>query len=126
METMPRSIALEGGGKLDLADVVSQVQDRLSELDRIKNAVEENPNIRGGEPVFRGTRIPVQMVADFLNQGVSGEEFLEDYPALTGESLEIARQYVELYPRKGRPRQAPWRIQVPTHVFRPNDLGDES
>jgi uncharacterized protein (DUF433 family) len=125
METIPRSIALEGGGKLDLADVVDQVLDRLSELDRLKSRVEENPNIRGGEPVFRGTRIPVHMIADFLGQGVPREELLEDYPALTDESLDVAGRYAELYPRRGRPRQAPWRIQMPTHVFRADDLSDE-
>lgn len=125
METMPHSIALEGGGKLDLSDVVAQVQDRLSEINRIRCHVEENPDIRGGEPVFRGTRIPVHMIADFLNQDVPREELLEDYPALSHESLDIALRYVELYPRRGRPRQAPWRIQMPTHVFRPGDLGGE-
>jgi hypothetical protein len=43
-------------------------------------------------------------------------------PAITEESLEIAVRYAELNPRRGRPRQAPWQAQEPTHVFRPEDL----
>lgn len=119
---MPQVIEFSGGLKLDLADAVAEVQKKLDELDRIKFQVEENPAIRGGEAVFRGTRIPVHMIADFLKQGVLREEILEDYSALTEESLDVAVRYAELYPRRGRPRQAPWRAQEPTHVFRAEDL----
>ena len=122
IEEMPRFILLMGGAKLDLEDVLASVQEKLSELERINSQVEENPSIRGGEAVFRGTRIPVHMIADFLKQGVPREEILEDYPAITEESLEIAVRYAELNPRRGRPRQAPWQTQEPTHVFRPEDL----
>ena len=126
IEEMPRFILLMGGAKLDLGDVLASVQEKLSELERINSHVEENPSIRGGEAVFRGTRIPVHMIADFLRQGVPREEILEDYPAITEESLEIAVRYAELNPRRGRPRQAPWQTQEPTHVFRPEDLrGDD-
>ncbi len=38
--------------------------------------------IRGGEPVARGTRIPVYMPADLIKAGVGPERILEDYPAL--------------------------------------------
>jgi uncharacterized protein (DUF433 family) len=127
IETMPRRIVFEGGGRLDLEDVVTSVREKLTELGQIKSTVEENPNIRGGEAVFRGTRIPVHMIADFLKQGVPREEILEDYPALAAQSLDVALRYAELYPRKGRPRQAPWQVQAPTHVFRPEDLrGDDA
>jgi uncharacterized protein (DUF433 family) len=76
--------------------------------------------------VFRGTRIPVHMIADFGAAGVPREELLEDYPALTGESLEIATRYTQLYPRRGRPRQAPWRTGEPTHVFAAGDLREDA
>src|SRR3712207_7519252 len=41
------------------------------------------------------------------------------YPALAPDALEIATRYVELYPRRGRPRQAPWHAQEPTHIVHP-------
>jgi uncharacterized protein (DUF433 family) len=122
IDTIPQVIEFPGAVKLDLRATVADVQHRLDELGRIKSQVEEDPGIRGGEPVFRGTRIPVHMIADFVSAGVPQEELLEDYPALTAESLEVATRYVELYPRRGRPRQAPWRSGEPTHVFRAEEL----
>lgn len=119
LESVPPAIELEGGVRLDITASVAEIRARLDELSRIKRVVEENPEIRGGEAVFRGTRIPVQMIADFVRQGIPAEEILEDYPALARESLEIATRYVELYPRRGRPRQAPWRTQEPAHVINP-------
>jgi uncharacterized protein (DUF433 family) len=121
IDAMPSVIEFPGALKLDLRDTFAIMWSKLAELGRIKSQVEENPGIRGGEPVFRGTRIPVQMIADFLVTGVPHEELLEDYPALTKESLEIAAQYARLYPRRGRPRQAPWRGE-PAHVFRAEEL----
>lgn len=122
LESVPPAIELEGGVRLDITASVAEIRAKLDELDRIKRMVEENPEIRGGDAVFRGTRIPVQMIAEFVKQGIPAEEILEDYPALTPESLEVATRYVELYPRRGRPRQAPWRAQAPTHVINPEDL----
>lgn len=119
LESVPPTIELEDGVKLDITGSVAEIRAKLDELARIKRRVEENPEIRASEPVFRGTRIPVQMIASFVQQGIPAEEILEDYPALTRESLEIATRYVELYPRRGRPRQAPWRAQEPTHVIHP-------
>ncbi|HEY0016521.1 MAG TPA: DUF433 domain-containing protein [Longimicrobium sp.] len=122
LDGMPQVIEMEGNVKLDIGEPLAQVRSRLDEIAQIKDEVEENPLIRGGEAVFRGTRVPVFMIAEFLRQGVPREEILEDYPALTEASLDIAPRYAELYPRRGRPRQAPWQAQAPTHVFRPEDL----
>jgi uncharacterized protein (DUF433 family) len=119
LEAKSLTIELDGGIRLDITASVAGIRARLDELARISSMVEENPEIRGGEPVFRGTRIPVQMIASFVQEGVPAAELLEDYPALTAESLEIATRYVELYPRRGRPRHAPWRAAEPTHVINP-------
>jgi uncharacterized protein (DUF433 family) len=43
-----------------------------------------------GTPVFKGTRIPVDLVADMLAQGASAEEILEGYPTLSKEKIAIA------------------------------------
>ncbi|HTE20114.1 MAG TPA: DUF433 domain-containing protein [Armatimonadota bacterium] len=122
LDSVPPMIELDDGIRLDITASVDEIRARLDELARIKSRVEVNPEIRGGEPVFAGTRIPVHMIAGFVQQGVPAEEILEDYPALTAESLEIATRYAELYPRRGRHRQAPWRAREPSHVLDPNDL----
>ena len=61
-----------------------------------------DPDIMGGTPVFCGTRIPVQVIADMLEQGTPAEEILEGYPALSRELVEYAASYVTTHPRSDR------------------------
>ena len=60
--------------------------------------VHADPEIMGGEPVFFGTRVPVQSLFDYLEAGDSLEEFLEAFPTVSREqaiaALEIAREAV--------------------------------
>jgi uncharacterized protein (DUF433 family) len=39
----------------------------------------------GGTPVFRGTRVPVQTLLDYLEAGHPLTEFLDDFPSVTRE-----------------------------------------
>lgn len=94
---------------VDVAPEVQAVSERLAEMERVRAFVSADPCVRAGEPVVRGTRIPVHVLADLARQGAPAEELLEDYPSLTPESLEAALAYVRLYPRRGRPRRAPWK-----------------
>ena len=43
----------------------------------------KDPNIMGGEPVFRGTRVPFKILTDYLEGGDSLDDFLEQYPSVT-------------------------------------------
>ena len=56
-----------------------------------------------GTPVFRGTRIPVYLIADMFEKGASIQEILEEYPSLTGEMMQCASIYATTHPRLGRP-----------------------
>ena len=49
-------------------------------------------DILGGRPVFRGTRVPVKTLFDYLENNYSLEEFLECFPSVTRE---MARQVLE-------------------------------
>lgn len=42
-----------------------------------------DPEILGGKPVFKGTRVPVKALFDYLENGYSLEEFLECFPSVT-------------------------------------------
>jgi len=42
-------------------------------------------DILGGQPVFTGTRVPVEALFDHLEAGVSLDEFLDDFPTVTKE-----------------------------------------
>ena len=46
-----------------------------------------DPKICGGEPVIRGTRVPLRTVLASLAEGAGLQEILTDYPTLTEESL---------------------------------------
>jgi uncharacterized protein (DUF433 family) len=45
-----------------------------------------NPEILGGTPVFRGTRVPIQTLFDYLEGGEALEDFLEGFPTVTREA----------------------------------------
>jgi uncharacterized protein (DUF433 family) len=98
--------------ELNIEGDVEAVLERLSQVERARVFVVSDPEVRAGEPVVRDTRIPVFMLAELVEQGATREELLEDYPALTPESLEAALLHVRLYPRRGRPRRAPWKDGV--------------
>ena len=53
--------------------------------------ITSDPAIMGGVPVFKGTRIPVSLVVAMLQQGALDRELLENYPTLTQEMIDAAR-----------------------------------
>lgn len=52
-----------------------------------------NPNILGGKPIIKGTRISVELILQLLASGLSEEEILEDYPHLTREDIHACLDY---------------------------------
>src|SRR5215470_3742727 len=84
------------------------VERQLKQLVRMAEMVVSDPEIMRGTPVFKGTRIPVDLVADMLAQGATAEDILEGYPTLSKEKIAIAPLYMRAFPRRGRPRRRPW------------------
>jgi uncharacterized protein (DUF433 family) len=56
----------------------------------MEKVIVTNPGILGGEPVFRGTRVPFKILTDYLEGGDSLDEFLEQYPSITREAAVAA------------------------------------
>ena len=50
-----------------------------------ENVIIKDPNILGGEPVFRGTRVPFKVLTDYLEGGDTLDQFLEQYPSVSRE-----------------------------------------
>ena len=48
-----------------------------------QSIVHSDPEISGGTPVFRGTRVPARTLFDYLEGGESLEEFLDQFPSVT-------------------------------------------
>ena len=42
-------------------------------------------NILGGEPVFRGTRVPFRILIEYLEGGDTLDQFLDEYPSVSRE-----------------------------------------
>lgn len=54
---------------------------------RLEQAVWVSSTRVSGTPCFRGTRVPVQSLIDFLEGGETVDQFLELYPAITREQV---------------------------------------
>ena len=50
----------------------------------------KNRDILGGTPVFRGTRVPIQTLFDYLEGGETLEDFLEGFPTVSRDSAVAA------------------------------------
>lgn len=72
-------------------------------LREAENAIEHVAGACGGEPVFRGTRVPVRMVAAMKSQGATTEDIIAGYPWLTVRMVELAEIWTMAYPMSGRP-----------------------
>jgi uncharacterized protein (DUF433 family) len=68
----------------------------LRENEYVAQAITKDPEIMHGLPVFRGTRVPVQTLFDYLETGETLEDFLEGFPtvsrSLAVEALEEAKE----------------------------------
>ena len=51
-----------------------------------------DPDVLGGAPVFKGTRVPVKTLFEYLENDYSLEEFLDCFPSVTRE---MARRVLE-------------------------------
>jgi len=50
-----------------------------------KDLITVDPEILGGTPVFKGTRVPVKTLFEYLEDNYSLEEFLKCFPSVTHE-----------------------------------------
>lgn len=53
----------------------------------MEKSYHSDPKILGGEPVFVGTRVPIQSLFDHLEAGESIDEFLKGFPSVKREQI---------------------------------------
>jgi len=75
---------------IDLEEIRTQVQGRLQRSSDDAGVIEKRRKVQASKPVFRGTRVPVETVVDYLKAGKSREEILEAFPSLTDMDIEAA------------------------------------
>ena len=57
-----------------------------------------NPEILGGMPVIKGTRVPVYDLAASMNAGIPRDRILAAYPTINKHHLDLAVAYAEANP----------------------------
>jgi uncharacterized protein (DUF433 family) len=121
LASSPRKAVLsvdEGLVKVDLKQPRRDLAASLRELRRARSLVVTDPDILGGDPVFRGTRVPVHSIAAMLEQGSTEADILKGYPRLTAQMVRLAPVFAQAYPIRGRPRSQPWRDRRPVQRTR--------
>lgn len=96
---------------LDLTKIVHSTQSALRMVQRGEELIERLPGVCSGEPVFKGTRVPVVHLIEQFRAGVPFPEIAEDYPQLDEKAL----RYAELCSHMG---QAPGRPPGPLKIRR--------
>ncbi len=91
---------------IDLAPFVRRTKENMDQLTKARENVVSDPEILGGAPVMRGTRVSVYDVAASVAAGVPTERILAAYPSLDAETMELAAIYAEANPARGRPRSS--------------------
>ena len=61
--------------------------------DALSDYVTVDPETLGGEPVFKGTRVPIRSLFDHLKAGDDLDTFLDDFPGVTRDQ---ARAVIDL------------------------------
>ena len=90
---------------VDVAEARKQLNARIRDLDEAEATIGRVKGVMGGEPVFKGTRIPARTIAAMLAQGADKEDLLEGYPSLTARMIDLAKIWTAAHPTRGRPKK---------------------
>jgi uncharacterized protein (DUF433 family) len=107
---------------IDARPAAQAVRSGLDQLTKARRIVSSAPDVLGGTPVFKGTRIPVHDIADMLANGDATTAIVRAYPQLDTDRIRLAAIYALAYPRRGRPstktgRRSPQRKASETLAF---------
>ncbi|MBX4907048.1 MULTISPECIES: DUF433 domain-containing protein [Rhizobium] len=90
---------------VDVARAREQLAARAETLREAERAIRSTKGVVGGEPAFKGTRVPVRMIAAMKQQGATTEEIVEGYPSVTARMVELAEIWTAAHPARGRPKK---------------------
>lgn len=63
--------------------------------------IHSDPNIVGGKPVIKGTRLSVEFILDRLANGWTEQAILENYPSLNAESMRAVYAFLLEFAKDG-------------------------
>ncbi|WP_051882355.1 DUF433 domain-containing protein [Parvularcula oceani] len=98
------------GAYLELDKLAGPAAEAARRYLAARNAhVVSDPDILGGTPVVRGTRVSVYALLGRVQEGEKAQEIAEEHPGLTPEAVEAAVLYARTHPLRGKPSGRPWR-----------------
>ncbi len=111
----PRQLMIRADAVVvDTRPAAKAVRSGLDQLTKARRIVAAAPDVLGGTPVFKGTRISVHDIADMLANGDDPAAIVRAYPQLDRNRVCLAAVYALAYPRRGRPRtKQTWRSRMP-------------
>ncbi len=62
---------------------------------KLNDIIISDPEILNGTPVFKGTRVPIKNLFDYLEAGDSLDKFLEDFDYIPKESVLAVLKFTE-------------------------------
>lgn len=98
---------------VDLTLLRDCIEDRLHRLQVAEDSIVTRPEVLGGQPCLKGTRMPAYMVAAMKHAGVSTEEIVKSYPSLTPMLIDNACLFAAAYQKRGRSVEPSWRKSRP-------------
>lgn len=90
---------------IDVAKAREQLSARADALREAERLISSTRGVVGGEPVFKGTRVPVRAISAMKAQGATHEDIVEGYPALTVRMVDLAEIWTAAHPARGRPKK---------------------
>jgi uncharacterized protein (DUF433 family) len=105
-------IDLESGLRLDLPRIAgTKLENARAYIVNRKHHITSDPEIFGGVPIIKGTRIPVYAVAGRLADGDTMDDLVDDYPTIPREAFIAADIYAWTHPERGCPGAGgrPWK-----------------
>jgi uncharacterized protein (DUF433 family) len=90
-------------GSIVLEEFFIRTYERHVAVIKAHEFVEVDPEIMGGMPVFKGTRVPIENIVASKGEGESNSTLKRAYSFLTDEMIEAAVVYQRIHPRRGRP-----------------------
>lgn len=95
--------------RIDADRALADVRRRLRLYEHSRRMIVSDPEIMGGTPTIKGTRITAQALLGRIESGDSVESIVADYPKLDAEMIEAAVLYAKANPPRGRPPGKLWR-----------------
>jgi len=67
---------------------------------RFEDLIEIRPGVRSGKPCFKGTRITVYDVLEYMAGGMTEAQLLDEFPALSADHLRAALAFAAARERR--------------------------